>query len=528
VKKDGWVSAVDPHTLSRVPEIRVVEVLAALSLTTDLAGGVTVEKGLRTCLVATAFAGALGLPTTDRTAVFQAALLRSIGCTSHAPENAALFDDDTAFQAALKQLDPGDPAVFGRQMNEFGAWAKPERQAVLARRFLEIAPTEGPRAARASCEVSRALGGRLGLAAGALDALDDVFERFDGLGIPDGRHGEQLSLVARIVHVAEQAVTAHADGAVPGAVAEVGRRAGGHLDPDLAAAFVDVADAVLAGLEAHDLLTAVVAAEPGPRATVPPDQVEQLCAVLGTVVDLKGLHLLGHSAHVATVADDAAAAFGLPSAERASLRAAAHLHDIGRTAVSSAIWDRPGPLGAGDWERVRLHAYWTDRVLRRCPGLAPLAELAAGHHERCDGSGYHRGVRAGDLPFAARLLAAADVFAALNETRPHRPALDRDAGARLLADEAAAGRLDHDACAAVLEGARLPCPRRVWPCALTDREVEVLRLAARGMSNRAIAAELVVSERTVGHHLTHIYDKTGRRTRAGAAVFGIEHGLLPG
>jgi DNA-binding CsgD family transcriptional regulator len=227
---------------------------------------------------------------------------------------------------------------------------------------------------------------------------------------------------------------------------------------------------------------------------------------------------------VAQVADAAAAVAGLP--DRSALRAAALLHDLGRAAVPSEVWDRPGPLGPADRERVRLHAYWTERILRRCPGLAPLAELAAAHHERCDGSGYHRGAR--DLSHAARILAAADVFAAATEPRTHRPALTVDAARALLRDEAAAGRLDGAACAAVVEGAGLPRMPRAWPCDLTDREVDVLRLAARGLSNRAIAAELVISERTVGHHLAHVYDKTGHRTRAGAAVFAVEHGLLPG
>lgn len=505
--------------------IRVAEVFAALSLTTDLASGVPMEKGLRTCLVATGLATALGLDEADRSAVYHGALLRAVGCTAHAPENAALFDDDTAFQAVLKRLDPADPAVFGAQMATFGSWAG-ARRAELAARFLAIAPTEGPTAAASGCEVSRSLGPRLGLPPAAVAALDDVYERWDGLGIPAGRRGEDLTLAGRIVHVAEQAVFAHADGGVAAAVAEVRRRAGGHLDPDLAARFAADAGALLAVLDAPDLVAAAVAAEPGPGTVVGPGRLEELCAALAVVADLKGRYLPGHSGHVAAVADAAAA--GLPEDERAALRAAAYLHDLGRVAVSSAVWDRPGPLGAADVERVRLHAYWTDRILRRCPALAPLADVAAAHHERCDGSGYHRGSGAAELGYPARLLAAADVFAALTEDRPHRPRRDRDAAAAVLLGEARAGRLDREACVAVVEGAGLPRPRRAWPCDLTDREVEVLRLAARGLSNRAIAAELVVSERTVGHHLAHVYDKTGRRTRAGAAVFAMEHGLLPG
>jgi HD-GYP domain-containing protein (c-di-GMP phosphodiesterase class II)/DNA-binding CsgD family transcriptional regulator len=509
-----------------MPRARVAEVFAALSLTTDLATGVPFEKGLRTCALATAIATELGLDDADRGAVFQVALLRSIGCTANASENAALFADDTAFEGALHRLDAGDAGVLARQMATFGDWA-PQQRAALVGRFVSVAPVEGPRAIRAGCEVSRALGTRLALAPAVVDALDDVYERWDGRGIPGVRRGEQVSLFARIVHVAEQAVLAAADGGRASALTEVARRAGGHLDPDVAAAFRGSSDALFDVLEQPDALATVLSAEPAPAAAAGSVGIIDLCAALAAVVDLKGRHLLGHSNHVAAVADAAARSAGLPDAERESLHLAALLHDLGRVAVSSEVWDRPGPLGAADVERVRLHTYWTDRVLRRCAGLAELAQLAAGHHERCDTSGYHRGVGAADLSFDMRLLAAADVFASLTESRPYRPAHDTPGARAVLAAEARAGRLDVDACAAVVAGADLSRPRRSWPCDLTDREVEVLRLAARGMSNRAIADRLRVSDRTVGHHLAHVYDKTGRRTRAGAAVFAMEHGLLP-
>lgn len=504
-----------------MPPVPVVEVLAALSLTTDLASGVPFEKGLATCAVATSFASALGVSVDERRDVFHTALLRAVGCTSYASENAALFDDDTAFQAALKALDPGDPDVFAAQLARFGAWSGPDAQPVLARRFLDVVPTEAPRATAASCEVSRALGPRLGLPEGAVAALDDVFERWDGRGMPGVRGGESLSPVIRIVHLAEQAARAHASGGQAAACAEVARRAGGHLDPDLAARFVADADEVLAVLDTPDLLATVVALEPGLRSVV--DDPAALCGSLAIVVDLKGRFLLGHSAHVADLACGAARLMGV---DDTGLRAAALLHDLGRAGVSSAVWDRPGPLGVADTERVRLHAYWTGRVLDRCPALAGLAPVAAAHHERLDGHGYHRGAAAADLPVAARLLATADVFAALTEDRPHRPALAPSDAASTLVGEGAAGLLDREVCGAVVEAAGLPRPRVAWPCDLTDREVDVLRLAARGLSNRLIADELGLSGRTVETHLTHVYDKTGRRTRAGAAVFAMEHDLL--
>jgi HD-GYP domain-containing protein (c-di-GMP phosphodiesterase class II) len=244
--------------------------------------------------------------------------------------------------------------------------------------------------------------------------------------------------------------------------------------------------------------------------------------------DLKGRFLLGHSGHVADLADRAAALIGYDDEARRTLRMSALLLDLGRVGVSSAVWDRPGRLGPVEWERVRLHSYWTERILRRCRTLERLAPLAAAHHERLDGSGYHRAARGSELSSGGRLLAAADMFAAMTEARPYREAFSPGDAAHTLQNEVTAGRLDAEAVGAVVEAAGLPRRRTAWPNDLTDREVEVLRVLARGLSNREIADSLCLSPRTVQHHLASVYDKIGLRTRAGAAVFGIENGLVPG
>ncbi|WP_043731704.1 HD domain-containing phosphohydrolase [Nocardia asiatica] len=535
--------------------IRATEVLAALSLTTDLATGMPFEKGLATCLLATGLAGRIGLPDAERRAVFQAALLGAIGCTSRASENAEAYADDIAFQRACHVLDPGDPGVFAEQLRRFGSWS-PAAQSALRNRFVAQLPAGGPRALRSSCEIVRTFGSRLGLSDAAVRALTEVEERWDGLGAPHRLRGEAISLPGRILHVAEQAVLAldavgrelaPGDGlappsgiehrAEPGrarsalgalarrldlALAELRRRAGGHLDPDLVA----VCDAALVreALGTPDLLAAVLAAEPGAPTSLPADELDRPGLTLAMIVDLKGRYLLGHSAHVAGLATAAAPGMGVPADERAALRAAALLHDLGRAAVSSAVWDRGGPLGPADRNRIRLHSYWTERILRRCPGLADLAELAAGHHERLDGSGYPRGKR--DTSAGSRLLAAADVFAACTEARPYRRAARPAEAAARLGAEVTAGRLDGDACAAVIAAAEDRSCRTAH--GLSGIEVDVLRLTARGRSGREIAAQLLLPERTVTHHLAELCDKTGQRTRAGAAVFAMSHQLLPG
>jgi hypothetical protein len=328
---------------------RLAELLAALSLTTDLAGGVPFEKGLQVCVLADEFLRGLEVDETTRGTVFQAALLRSIGCTSHAAENAALFIDDTAFQRALKQLDPADPAVFGAQMERFGDWAEDAQQ--LAQRFLEVAPTEGPIAASNACEVSRALAPVVGGTARVVAVLDDVYERWDGLGIPFGKSGGALAWEARVLHIAEQAVTARTRSGDDGALVEIARRAGGHLDPELARSFIERGSVLLRALDAADVLGEVLSREPRPWREVGAAELGELCRVLGTVADLKSTYLIGHSHHVARLVSAAAVAEGLPDESSDRLAAAAMLHNLGCVVVPSSMLDAtpglPGPARPG-------------------------------------------------------------------------------------------------------------------------------------------------------------------------------------
>lgn len=187
------------------------------------------------------------------------------------------------------------------------------------------------------------------------------------------------------------------------------------------------------------------------------------------------------------------------------------LHDVGRVAISDAVWEKAGPLTVDDREQVRLHPYHSERILVASPRLARLSTLVGRHHERLDGSGHHRGSRRDDLTPAARVLAAADVHQAMTQERPHRSALPPEVAARELLAEATAGRLDPDAVDAVLGSAGHAArpARRAPPAGLTDREVEVLGLVAEGCSNPQIAARLTISRRTAEHHVQHIYAKIG-------------------
>ena len=219
--------------------------------------------------------------------------------------------------------------------------------------------------------------------------------------------------------------------------------------------------------------------------------------------------------------------FGLPAPEIVSVRRAGLVHDLGRLGVSNGIWDKSGALTPIELERIRLHPYLTERMLAFSPRLAPLAAIAVQHHERLDGSGYPRGARGSDLTAAGRILGAADMYQARTEPRPHRPARTADEAAAELRAEVRAGRLDGDAVDAVLRAAGHRISRkRAWPAGLTTREVEVLRLVARGLSHKEIAERLVISPKTVSNHVERIYTKIGVTNRAMAGLFAVRHGLM--
>jgi HD-GYP domain-containing protein (c-di-GMP phosphodiesterase class II) len=395
--------------------------------------------------------------------------------------------------------------------------------------LLARAPVVLPTALKGRCEVAIRFAVRLGLGPRVERTLDEAFERWDGKGLPAGKKGETVSLAARIVSLAELAAAYVAVGGVAGAREVVLARSGGHVDPDLARRFVSDADALLADARAPSLWDRVLEVEPRPFARVGASQQRAVAELLADFADLKSTWTLGHSRGVATRALRGAEALGASQDERARLEIAALVHDVGRVAVSNALWDKPGPLGRGEMEQVRTHAFHTDRIARAIGGaIGDVAALASATHERLDGSGYHRGLASSGLSRWSRLLAAADVAQALSEARPYRPALPaRDAG-RTLRDLGREGALCPRAVDALLtstEGAS-PKARAKNPAGLSEREIDVLRLVARGLTDKEVAQKLGISHRTVHHHNEHAYDKIGVSTRAAAALFLVENDLL--
>jgi HD-GYP domain-containing protein (c-di-GMP phosphodiesterase class II) len=388
---------------------------------------------------------------------------------------------------------------------------------------------EGGRAiSRAVCEVGALMTERLQLGDGVRMGLFHSLERWDGRGEAHGLAGGDVALPARLTVVATQAVIFDRLGGPDAAVDMVRRRAGGWFDPEVAETFERVGPELLRRLAEADVWSEVLAAEPQPVRRIPPSRLDDVARVFADMVDLMTPFTLGHSAGVAELAGAAADYLRLPDDTVDLVRRAALLHDLGRVAVSSHVWEKPRALTATQRKQVRLHPYHTERILARSAILQPLARIAGMHHERQDGSGYHHGASAAQVPAEARLLAVADAYQAMTQDRPYRAALAPPAAAREVEAAARSGRFDPECARAVIEaaGQQAVHTRSTWPEGLSEREVDVLRLVARGLSNRQVAAALFISPRTAEHHVQHIYAKIGASTRAAAAMFAMEHGLL--
>ena len=512
--------------------VRLAEVVAALSLATDLGMGQPLEHALCSCVLAVRLGEALGFDDAGLRAVYYQALLRYIGCNAEVHVFAAFIGDELALRRDFAAVDAGQQRavmqLMVRYMREANAGASPLHMARSIAHGLLTMPGQLKPFFTGHCEVAQRLAARLGFGPDVRAALGQLYERWDGKGLPNGLKGEAVLPAVRVVALAQDAITFHRLGGLDAAVTMAKERTGGAYDPRMAECFCAQAATLLADLDAEPSWEAVIALEPGERRALTAADFDMACAAMADFSDLKSTYTLTHSSGVAHLAADAARRAGLPDADVTLIRRAGLLHDIGRVGVSVSIWEKAGPLSEREWERVRLHAYHTERVLARPAALARIGSVASLHHERLDGSGYHRGMGAAALSPAARILAAADAYQAMTEERAHRPARTSDAAAEELRNDARAGRLDSDAVDRVLEAAghRVPVKRWTLAAGLSEREVEVLRLIARGNAVKDAAATLFISPKTVDNHVQNIYSKIGVSTRAGATLFAMEHGLL--
>jgi HD-GYP domain-containing protein (c-di-GMP phosphodiesterase class II) len=501
------------------------ELVASLALATDVAMGHPVEQGLGASILATRLAELAGLTAAERARTTDLALLRHIGCTTENDSLAALAGDEIRLAARLAPLSGSKSSDYIRAIARLATEGRSPFDAALTLARVANGMRQFDAVNRAICEVAQSLAGRLGFGPEHVTEIAAVYERWDGSGFPFHLRAEAIPVTIRVSQVADLATALHDLGHEDPARV-VRERAGSGFDPAIAAVFDRHARELLAELDVESRWAAVDRLQIA-RMVLDDDALDDALHAVADFTDLKSPYLVGHSSGVATLAEGATAQLNLPAADARDVRLAGLVHDLGRVSVSAAVWGKEGPLTAGEWEAVRLHVYQTERLLARAPYLARLGAIAAMHHERLDGSGYVRGAVSERQTPAARVLAAADLYHALTEPRPHRPARTPTDAAGELQREVSAGRIDRDAGYAVLAAAGQRTPRRRrYAADLTAREVEVLRLLARGRSNRDIGRVLSISPRTAENHTRAIYNKAGVTTRAAATLFAMQHGLV--
>jgi len=450
MRHPGWVAV--EHSERPVGdgvELRLSEVLAGLSHALDITEGQARGHTERSCLIGMRLAAALDLDDDERSSLFYALLLKDAGCSSNAARVAALFGADDAMVKSTRRLTDTSsiPQALWHVLRTAGAGGsvleKPRRVAAVLR--------SGRVGARAlielRCERGASVARSIGLGEVAARAIMDVDEHWDGGGYPAGIAGDDISLAGRVLCLAQTAEVFWREGGPEAACEIAQRRRRTWFDPALVDALVAVEDDERFW---RSLQTpAVEALEPADHVLVADDaRLDRVAHAFASIVDAKSPYTAHHSEGVAAIALRLARLQGLDASTHPTLYRAALLHDVGKLGVSSRILEKPGPLDPSELEVVRQHPRWSMEILSRVGAFADVARIAGAHHERLDGSGYHRGLTGAQLDPPSRILAVADVAEALSADRPYRPGLGPDEVLAIMRPDAGR-KLDADAFAAL-------------------------------------------------------------------------------
>ncbi|MGE5223727.1 MAG: HD domain-containing phosphohydrolase [Omnitrophica WOR_2 bacterium] len=512
--------------------IRMTEVLAAFSLATDLGAGRSMGHAARACTLGMQMAGELRLEAVEQAELYYSFFLMHSGCTVFSLGLTPAIQGDELAAIGDAALHDGTSLLYTLEwMRRYVSPHAPLPTRALNMLGMLLHPREAGDHLRGACEVAVRVAQRLGMPQGVQEAVRHYLERWDGKG-PYGLAGGEIPLKARLLQIAFKMEAAYTARGRNGAEAMALEQKGKTFDPQMVEVFLTIVQntGLWETLAQEDLWQVVLDLEPdSPYRHIDEAKLDDIALAVADFVDLKSPITVGHSRETARIAEGIARRMGLHPFEVANIRRAALVHDLGLIAIPGYILYHQGQLSEADKEKLRLHPYYTERILSRVPALAAVAAIAGKHHERMNGTGYYRQLSRRELPVSACILALADEFQERLQTGPGQ--VDPDPNAVLKAMQPEVGTLFSPECFEALAremglAAPKPLPRRTWPAGLTDREIEVLRLVAKGASNRQIAQQLVISEKTVAHHLEHIYNKIGVSSRAAAVFFAMEHELI--
>lgn len=430
------------------------DIAGAFSYALDLTEGQPAGHAIRCCYTAGRVAEAMGVAGAELTQVHYAALLKDLGCSSNAARIAELYlADDRAFKERWKTIPTGLPSTLRFVFRETGRAAPFGQRIGAVANILRHGDALAQEMIVARCTRGADIARELRRGEDVARGIYHLDEHWDGSGRPDGLAGDAIPLPARLALLAQIADVFHQAGGRAAAMAEVARRAGRWLDPRAAKAFARLAreEAFWRDLESPLIDALVAARAPVEDVPVDEDYLDAITRAFGQVIDAKSPYTAGHSGRVARYAGAVAARLDVPAARTRQLRRAAALHDIGKLGVSSAVLEKPGKLDETEWVEMREHAAHTNRILGRIGALSDMAELAAAHHEKLDGTGYPLGLHDRQIRRETRIITACDFFDALTADRPYRAAMPQDKALAVM--EAEVGRAVDPDCFAALKAA---------------------------------------------------------------------------
>jgi HD-GYP domain-containing protein (c-di-GMP phosphodiesterase class II) len=420
-----------PDVADRCTEVRLSEVVSALSCALDITEGQPQGHAVRTCLIGMRLADVVHLSPAERSSLFYTLLLKDLGCSSNSARLARLFGaDDLQLKRAHKLTDWSDTRASARYAFNFSVPGRGPLARALHTLVLGVREKgSGREMTRTRCERGADIAAMLGLGPETAQAIRALDEHWNGAGMPYGLRGTDIPLLGRIAGLA-QTVEVFAGAFGARAAYDMARaRKGQWFDPGLVEALESFEDnhGFWAMLSATDQLAHVSALEPADRVILADEgRLDHVAEAFARVIDAKSPYTARHSAGVASIAVDIGQTMGLGADELRTLTRAGLLHDIGKLGVSNLILDKPGKLTDAEMADMRKHTGYSLEILGRVRWFRAFAGLAAAHHERLDGSGYHLGLAADQLDPLARILAVADVCEALSAERPYRKALAVD------------------------------------------------------------------------------------------------------
>lgn len=334
--------------------------------------------------------------------------------------------DDTKAYPGYHELSPTDTVGYVRWLARNVA---PEAN-VLARgaKILRALSQSGQmmEGGKQLCELAVSMAAKFGLSEGVQNNLKYLDEPWDGKKSKFGVRGSFLPIGARVVTLAQVIYLISATRGPEAAQEMVRERRGKSFDPQVVDACLELSQdpSFWETLEQESLADTVKAMEPETAYSyTSEDRLDDICAAFAEFIDMKSPFTATHSRGVALVAEGLAKKLGLSQEELIVAKRAGLLHDMGKVSVPNTILDKKGKLSEKEWERMRLHPYYSERILTKVGVFRPLAAIAGAHHEWMNGNGYFRQLQGGQLSKVAHVISVADMFQALSEERPYRPAL---------------------------------------------------------------------------------------------------------